>query len=283
MTTSQLDVNGITLSVTTQGPDDGPAVLLLHGFPDSAQLWRHQIPALAGAGYRVIAPDLRGFGESSRPDAVADYRMRTIVGDVAGLLDTLGVSRAAVVGHDFGAALAWATAMMTPERVSSLTALSVGHPSARGHAGFEQSELSWYMLWFLLPGVAEGVLPRDDWSFFRRWGWRDPSDGVDVQRQIDDLARPGALIAALNWYRANIDPRMFGLPPADVLPHVSCPTMGVWSDRDPFLTEAQMTESARFVDAPWRYERVDGADHWLPVRAPEQLTNLLLDFHEGLQ
>ena len=168
--------------------------------------------------------------------------------------------------------------MFAPERVSSLTALSVGHPSTRAQAGWRQTELSWYMLWFLLPGVAEEVMPRDDWSFLRRWGWRDPSDGEDEQRQIDDLSRPGAVTAALNWYRANIDPKTFGMTPADKLPHVSCPTLGVWSSADPFLTEEQMTGSRRFVDGPWRYERVDGVDHWLPVRAPEVVTELLLDF-----
>ena len=276
------DVNGITLSVTTAGPIDGPPVLLLHGFPDTAELWRHQIPALADAGYRVIAPDLRGYGESSRPAEVSAYRMRTLIGDVIGLLDDLRLPSAAVVGHDWGAGLAWALAMFTPERVSSLTTLSVGHPSTRGHAGWEQSQLSWYMLWFLLPDVAETMMPKDDWAFLRQWGWREPSDGIDLQRQIDGLSRPGALTAALNWYRANIDPKTFGMSPEDRLPHVSCPTMGVWSNRDPFLNEAQMTESARFVDGPWRYERVDGVDHWLPVRAPEQVNALLLDFLEQM-
>jgi pimeloyl-ACP methyl ester carboxylesterase len=278
VSTARHDVNGITLSVTTEGPADGPPVVLLHGFPDTAELWRHQIPALAGAGYRVVAPDLRGYGESSRPSEVGAYRMRTLIGDVTALLDELDVTTAAVVGHDWGAGLAWALAMFAPERVSSLVALSVGHPSARAYAGWEQNELSWYMLWFLLPDVPEATMPADDWAFLRKWGWRDPSDGVDEQRQIDALSRPGALTAALNWYRANIDPRSFAAAPADRLPHVSCPTLGVWSDRDPFLTEAQMTESARFVDGPWRYERVDGVDHWLPVRASEQVNGLLLDF-----
>ncbi|WP_375502214.1 alpha/beta fold hydrolase [uncultured Jatrophihabitans sp.] len=281
MSTERFDVNGVTLSVTTEGPVDGPPVLLLHGFPDTAELWRHQVPALAGAGYRVLAPDLRGFGDSSRPVDVSAYRMRTLIGDVTGLLDALEIPSAAVIGHDWGAGLAWAMGMFAPGRVSSLVALSVGHPSARSHAGWEQSELSWYMLWFLLPDVAETVLPRDDWAFLRQWGWREPSDGVDEQRQVDALARPGALTAALNWYRANIDPKTFGMPPDDRLPHVTCPTLGVWSDLDPFLNEAQMTESSRFVDAPWRYERVIGVDHWLPVRAPEQVTGLLLDFLGG--
>lgn len=272
------ELDGTTLAVTTDGPSEGPPVVLLHGFPDRASLWHEVIPPLVGAGYRVVAPDLRGFGESDQPQEVDAYRMRTLVADVTGLLDALDLRQAHLVGHDWGAALAWGTAMFAPERVSSLTALSVGHPSTRGLAGHAQSELSWYMLWFLLPGVAEEILPKDDWAFFRSWGWRDPGGEEAVRRQVQDLARPGALTAALNWYRANIDPRTFGMPASDQLPHVTCPTMGVWSTRDGFLGEAQMRESGCFVDAPWRYEVVEDVDHWLPVRAPERVSELVLDF-----
>ena len=276
-TTRRVATNGIELSVTEAGT--GRPVVLLHGFPDNAAEWRHQLPALAAAGYHVIAPDLRGFGASDRPEAVAAYRMRELVGDVTGLLDALDVDRAAVVGHDWGAGLAWSVAMFAPARVERLAVLSVGHAGTRPIAGFTQSELSWYMLWFLLPGVAEDVMPADDWAFLRRWGWRDPGGEQDVRRQIDDLARPGALTAALNWYRANIDPRAFGRPDAyGRLPHVRCPTLGIWSDGDPFLGEVQMTASERFVDAPWRYEKITGVDHWIPVRAPERVNELLLDF-----
>jgi pimeloyl-ACP methyl ester carboxylesterase len=280
VTERRLRANALAFNLAEAG--DGPPVLLLHGFPDSCRLWRHQLPALARAGHRVLAPDLRGFGETDRPTGVEHYKMRTLVGDVVGLLDVLDVERAAVVGHDWGASLAWAVARFAPERVSRLVVASVGHPLAGAAAGLAQRRLSWCMLWFLFPGVAERVLPEDDWVVFRRWAWNGARRGEDpdLDRQLADLSRPGALVAGLNWYRANIDPARFVVSdPARIsVPPVACPTMGVWSSDDFALTEAQMTGSERFVSGPWRYERLDGVDHWVPVHAPERLNELLVDF-----
>jgi pimeloyl-ACP methyl ester carboxylesterase len=278
VTERTLHANGLEFNLAESG--GGPPVLLLHGFPDSWRLWRHQIPALAAAGHRVIAPDLRGFGKSGKPAGVEDYRMRTLVTDVVGLLDALGVGRAAVVGHDWGASLAWVLAMYLPDRVGRLAAVSVGHPQAYATAGLPQWRFSWYMLWFLFPGVAEQALPEDDWALFRRWAWRGAEQDPDAERQIADLSRPGALSAGLNWYRANIDPATFVIDDQTrrPLPSVACPTMGIWSSDDFALTEQQMTGSERFVTGPWRYHRLDGVDHWVPVHAPERLNELLLDF-----
>ena len=273
--------NGVTLNLAEAGPADGRPVILLHGFPDSWHLWRHQIAALATAGYRVLAPDLRGFGRSDKPPAVEDYSLRATVGDVAGILDDAGIERATVVGHDWGAGLAWAVASYLPDRVERLAVVSVGHPHAVSAAGLTQRRLSWYMLWFLFPGVAEEALPADDWAFFRRWAWGSrnrPGDNPDADRQVADLSRPGALTAGLNWYRANIDPLRFVTGGTGDGPLVTCPTLGVWSTHDMALTEEQMTGSERFVSGPWRYERLDGVDHWVPVNAPDRLSALLLDF-----
>ncbi|MFL6075889.1 MAG: alpha/beta fold hydrolase [Mycobacteriales bacterium] len=280
MTEQRVEANGITFHVTEAG--DGPPVLLLHGFPDSAELWRWQLPALAAAGYRAIAPDLRGCGRTDRPERVEDYRMRVLVADVAGLLDALGLERVALVGHDWGAGLAWRVAMYAPERVERLAVVSVGHPRAGIAAGMPQHQLSWYMLWFLFPGVAERVLPADDWALYREWAWAGAERGADedLERQIAALSRPGALTAGLNWYRANIRPDTFVArdPAAFPMPPVSCPVLGVWSSADPALGEDQMRRSAEFVAGPFRYERIDGVDHWVPVHAAEPLNALLLDF-----
>jgi pimeloyl-ACP methyl ester carboxylesterase len=234
ITERRIPVGECTLNVAEAG--SGPVVLLLHGFPDRWQLWQRQIPALVNAGYRVIAPDLRGFGESDRPDEVADYGLRHVVGDVKGLLDACDVEQATVVGHDWGAGLAWSVASFLPERVQALVAISVGHGHTRVAAGEQQRQLSWYMLWFLFPGVAEQVLPANDWAAFRGWAWPDlaPKSDPDVERQIADLSRPGALTAALNWYRANIDPQQYVVldVPAET-PAITCPTMGIWSDGGP--------------------------------------------------
>ncbi|HVW30349.1 MAG TPA: alpha/beta hydrolase [Polyangiaceae bacterium] len=252
----------------------GPVVLLLHGFPDSSHLWRHQIPALGAAGYRVVAPDLRGFGKSSRPVGVEHYAMPSLVGDVVGLLDGLGIDRAHVVGHDWGSALAWTFAGVFPQRVRTLTAISVGHPAVFATLPIEQRERSWYMLLFQFEGVAEELLSRNDWALLRAL-FRNQGD---CDYAIGELSRPGALTAALSWYRANVSPaaQLAKQPP---LPPSTVPTMGIWSEGDVFLLEEGMTRSASLVvGAPFRYEKIRSAGHWVPVDAPEKLNALLLDF-----
>lgn len=279
----RVDVGQVTLAVTEAGPDDGPPVLLLHGFPDSRRLWRHQVAALAGAGHRVVAPDLRGYGDSDRPSDVSAYRLRHLVADVTGLLDALGLDRVAVVGHDWGAVLAWAYVAAEPDRVDRLVAVSVGHPAARRGAGLAQQVKGAYIPVFLVPGLAERLLPAGGWLWLRRLAWRgaEVADTPDLARQVEDLSRPGALTAALSWYRANIPlprPGRSAAPPDLPRRRVTCPVMGVWSSGDPALTEAQMTGSEAFLDGPWRYERIDGVGHWVPVEAAPQLSRLLVDF-----
>jgi pimeloyl-ACP methyl ester carboxylesterase len=265
-----ITLGDLTFAVQDEG--DGPAVVLLHGFPDSHSLWAHQVEALVGAGYRAIVPDLRGFGESSKPAEVERYRMLDLVGDVLGILDSLNVQRAHIVGHDWGAALAWAMAAFVPDRVDHLAALSVGHPSAFRDAGFGQRQKSWYMLLFQFEGIAEQWLSADDFANMRAWARHPDMDQVAV-----DLARPAALTAALNWYRANVHPRTWIRPPF-VFPQIAAPTMGVWSSGDFALDESGMTGSQRYVDGSWRYERIEDAGHWMQLEAPDQVSALLVDF-----
>jgi pimeloyl-ACP methyl ester carboxylesterase len=271
----RIGVNDIELEVQVAEPagDPGaPAVLLLHGWPDSHRLWRRQVPALTAAGFRAVAPDLRGFGDSDRPEDVAAYGLAHILGDVVGVLDHLGIGRAHVVGHDWGAAVAWALAALLPDRVDHLVALSVGHPAAFRAAGLPQREKSWYMLLFQFEGVAERWLSDADYANFRSWS-RHP----DAEAAIADLSRPGALTASLNWYRANLPPVTL-VEPALEVPPVVRPTMGLWSKGDMALVEENVTGSAAHVTAQWRYERIDDAGHWIPLDAPAELTALLLDF-----
>lgn len=263
-------VNGVSLHVEDDGR--GPAVLLLHGWPDSARLWRAQLPALVAAGYRVIAPDQRGFGRSERPAEVAAYRPSELLGDVIGLLDALEIDQVQLVGHDWGAFVGWLTATLRPERVRSLVALSVPHPAAA--RTLRQREMSWYQLFFQFAGVAEAWLQHDDWALFRELL---RGDG-DIDQYIADLARPGALTASLNWYRAILHPQP---PPAgDSSPWkpLPMPVMGVWSERDYFLDGERMKASASFAAAGWRYEQIAEASHWIPLDQPELLNSLLLDW-----
>lgn len=249
---------------------EGPAVLLVHGFPDSRHLWRNQVGPLADAGFRVLAPDLRGFGESDRPEGVDAYRVTEVMGDLVELLDEHGVERAHVVGHDWGAGIAWALAGLLPDRVASLAALSVGHPNARHPRTLESREKAWYQLLFQFE-EAEELLLRDDARLLREW----LADAPDAERYVEELREPGALTARLGLYRANLHPRSELQPRA--LPPVAAPTLGLWSTGDRYLTEAAMVRSGEHVTGRWRYERVEGATHWMQLDAPERVTTLLLE------
>jgi len=264
----RIDANGLSFHVVDEGSGDN-AALLLHGFPDSSYLWRKQIPALTGAGFRVIAPDLRGFGQSDKPQEVGEYVMRTLVQDVNGIMDALGIERAHVVGHDWGASLAWAFAGNMPGRVHRLVVLTVGHPRAFGRAMLTSTQglRAWYMGFFRIPGLSEWVISRNDFATFRK-GFRSP----DIDREIEALSQPGALTAGLNWYRANV--RLTRRPR---LPNVIAPTMGIWGSRDIALTEQQMRASGEFVAGPFLYESLE-AGHWMMLTRPDQVNTLLLDF-----
>jgi pimeloyl-ACP methyl ester carboxylesterase len=264
--------SGVELNVEVHG--DGDPVLLLHGWPDDAGLWRGQVPALTGAGFRVITSDLRGFGRSGRPAGKDAYKLANSVADVAAVLDACadasGKNTVHVVGHDWGAAVAWLTAMYLPDRVRTLTVLSVPHLAAPDTV--RQREMAWYQLFFQFEGVAEATLEYDDWAALRELapGYRD------IGRAIANLSRPGALTASMNWYRANVAPRRPG--PRPQLPPVLAPTLGIWSDGDRYLDGARMRASGDLVAGPWRYEEIKGATHWIPLDAPAELNALLLDW-----
>lgn len=270
----RVDSADVGIEVDVVGDEGAPVVLLLHGFPDSARLWRHQVPVLADAGFRVAAPDLRGFGRSDRPEGVERYSLLESAGDVGAVLDALGVGRAHVVGHDFGAALAWVVATFMAERVERLVALSVGHPSSFRLTDLDQARRSWYMLLFAHVGIAEQWLSADGWANLRRWSEHPEVD--EVVAGFEERG-PDSLTSALNWYRANVPPDAWVAPPPE-LPPVPAPTMGIWSSRDFALTEGQMTGSAAHVAGPWRYERIEGAGHWMQLQQPERLNELLVDF-----
>jgi pimeloyl-ACP methyl ester carboxylesterase len=271
MTIRTLRLGDLDFSVTEQG--SGEPVLMLHGFPDSARLWRHQIPVLVEAGFRVIAPDQRGFGDSDKPEGVESYTLEKTMGDVVLLLDELGLEKVRLVSHDWGAAVGWALAAYCPERVERHVACSVGHLSALWNAGIAQRRLAWYMLMFMRQGLAEEILTRDDWLWFRDLF----AHHSEMETWIGDLSRPGALTAGLNWYRANVDVDTW-TPEGWVLPRVQVPTFGIWSSGDAYLTETQMVASGDYVDAEWSYHRMEGASHWLMLDRPDYVSKLLVDY-----
>ena len=258
-------VNGVELNVVAEG--EGPDVLLVHGFPDDHTVWRNQIPALVDAGYRVIALDTRGCGESEIKPREGDYAIDTLVADLVALLDALGIAKVRLVGHDWGALQAWCFAMAHPERVDRYIAMSVGHPAAYASSGVAQKLKGYYLFCIQLRGLIEFLVTRfDSWLF--RLLLHYPEEFPHIRRR---LSRPGRLTAGFNYYRANLRPMR-----GKAFPRVKVPVVGIWSDGDIFLTEDQMRASERYCDAGFHYVRIDGANHWPQLTAPEKLNPLLL-------
>jgi pimeloyl-ACP methyl ester carboxylesterase len=267
-----IEANGLQFHVQDEG--SGRPVILLHGFPDTGDLWRNQVPALVDHGFRAIVPDMRGRGRSSKPEDVSDYRLSTIVRDVTGILDALGIERAHVVGHDWSAAVAWLVAALAPERVDRLVAISVGAPGTGSKPTLEELQKGWYRLLVLFEGVAEDLIQRDDWYLFRLF----LGGAKDTERYVKALSEPGALTPALNWYRANLPVQaILGRSGGPQLPMIKANTLGIWSTGDLYLTEEAMTRSKQRVQGSWRYERFEGS-HWVPLDQPERLNRLLVEF-----
>jgi len=267
-TTQQVQIDGIRLNVQQRG--DGPVALLLQGFPDSLQMWRAVAPRLQAAGFRVIAVDQRGYGASDAPVGRQHYGIDRLIADVAALPGALGVHEPVhVMGHDWGAVVAWCLAITRPELVRSAVAISVGHPREYALAGLEQKRKGLYTIGWQLPGLAERWLASNDWARMRHWLRQNP----DSEACVRDLARPGRLTAGLNWYRANVLSTL-----TRSWPQCTVPMLGIWSSEDHCLTEDQMARSARRMAAPWRYERIEGAGHWVPLEQPERVAALAIDW-----
>ena len=272
------------LSVLEAGDPAGEPVVLLHGFPELSHSWRHQLPALAEAGYHAVAPDLRGYGASDRPTAVEAYAAKALVGDVAGLIRALGHESAHVVGHDWGGSLAWGLAGNAPGAVRSLTILNApqGPVSARlrrEDAG--QRAKSWYMLLFQFPGVAEAWLSDDDFANLRGFVFdtAPPAAFPPEEREVyvNALRRDGALTAALNWYRANMPPSSWLRDPPDP-PEITVPTLIIWGEGDAYMGTELLERTAATVTGPLRVERLPGVSHWVQQEVPDRVNELLLGF-----
>jgi pimeloyl-ACP methyl ester carboxylesterase len=260
---------------------EGPLVILLHGFPEGWFGWRFQIAALAAAGFRVVAPDMRGYNLSSRPAGVASYRTDHLAGDVRDLIHECGADRACVAGHDWGAAAAWVTAMNHPEVVERLAILNLPHPRRllNGLRDPRQLVKSWYVFFFQLPGVSERFLRAGGWWFFRRW-LREVRPGAfppeEIEKYVQAWEQPGAATAMLNYYRAG-----FRQPPkrakAQIRP-VEAPTLVIWGQRDRHLRASLAEPSRDDVPNLVGLERLPEASHWVQHDEPERVSALLAEF-----
>jgi pimeloyl-ACP methyl ester carboxylesterase len=270
------DVGDLTFDVRVDGPEDGRPVLLLHGFPQTSASWAAVTPLLTQAGLRTYAPDQLGYSPGARPGEVEAYSAQNLAQVTADLMTALEIPVADVVGHDWGANVAWTLAAWHPDRVRSLTAVSVPHPAAYTaafRADPEQRERSGYIRLFWQAGKAEEVLLADDARRLRRMlsgGEQEtgvPAEAIDEYVAV--LSAPGALTAALNWYRAmSSDTRV---------EPVAVPTTYVWSDGDVAIGRTAAGACANHVTGDYRYVELPGVTHWIPEQAPEQLARAILD------
>jgi pimeloyl-ACP methyl ester carboxylesterase len=260
----------VTLSVQVQG--EGPTIVLLHGWPDTSAVWDLVAPALVANGYRVAVPDLRGCGRSSKPAGTPNYAMHLLVSDLHAIVVALGADKVSLVGHDWGANLAWVATAYEPTMVERLVAVSVGHPTAFRSAGLEQQIKSWYTLLFFHEGLGEAFLRKNDYEAMRTWLGHPRVESV-----IEELERDGQMSSHLQWYRANIPPEAF-VARAPVLPPIQVPTLGVWSSGDAALGERQMTESAAYCADGFTFARLEGVGHWIPLEAADELVEQIVTF-----
>ena len=273
MKTSPITLGALTFTVDVAGPDDGVPVLLLHGFPETRHMWRHQLAALGAAGFRAIAPDQRGYSPGARPSDEASYATDLIVGDALALMDAFGAARFHLIGHDWGGQIAWLIAAQVPQRVMSLAVLSRPHPAAfvramkedtaqaersRHHRGFREADALARMRAAELKPLrgaleAQGV----------------PAADADVY--IRALLAPGAIEAAMNWYRAG------SLSPTEVQA-IDVPTLYVWGDQDATVGRYAAELTRDYVRAPYRFEAMAGAGHFLVDQFPEAVTRVVVGF-----
>jgi pimeloyl-ACP methyl ester carboxylesterase len=262
-------LRGLDFTVRVEG--DGEPVVLLHGFPQHAGAWDQVRPALVDAGYRVVVPDQRGYSPGARPAGRHAYTAGELSADVLALLDELGLDRVHLVGHDWGGGVAWGLASAVPERVRTLTAVSTPHPRAlvRSTLTGDQAARSWYIAAFQLPVLPERLLLAGNAGLLRRLLRRTGLPPRAADGYADRMAEPGALTAALNWYRGlPLDRPQIG--PVDV------PTLYVWGSADPALGPAAAAATSRYVTGPYTFVQLPGGSHWIPEQEPERLLPPLL-------
>ncbi len=274
----EITANGVRMHYVEGG--EGPPVLLLHGFPEFWRGWRYQIPALVEAGYHVIAPDQRGYNLSEKPRGIRAYELDKLTGDVIGLMDAVGLEKVTLIGHDWGAIVAWWVAVQHPERLDGLINLHVPHPVVmRKHlmGNLAQIRKSWYVFFFQLPWLPEAMIRAGNWragvrtmqSTSRPGTYSD--DDMELYRQA--WSQPGAMTGMINWYRA----MRYSVGQKVSSPRVTVPTLLIWGAKD-FALSREMAQPSIDLCTQGRLEMIEEATHWVQHEEPERVNKLMLDF-----
>jgi epoxide hydrolase 4 len=258
-------------------PADVPLVVFMHGFPELWWSWRHQLRAFADAGYWAVAPDMRGYNESDKPEGVAAYEVEQLAGDINGLVRALGREKAIIVGHDWGAMVAWFVAQLHPSMVERLAILNVPHPEemSKGLRRPKQLKKSWYMFFFQLPGIPEKTLMKNDYEMLRKTFEIDGFGADEIEPYVEAMKTPGAVTAAMNYYRAAMRRVLTGRAPPSS--RIDCPVLVIWGDKDRHLGQEMATPPKELVPNA-RVEHIPEASHWVQNAAPDRVNELLLSF-----
>jgi pimeloyl-ACP methyl ester carboxylesterase len=258
---------------------DGPLIVLLHGFPEFWFGWRLQIKSLVAAGFRVVAPDTRGYNLSSKPEGAAAYAVDLLAADIRGLIRELGAKSALLVGHDWGGSIAWTMAMNHPEVVDRLAILNAAHPRRLQQGLQHPSQLrkSWYFFFFALPALPEEVVQLRDWHFLRHFmeDANPPYTPQEIERYVEAWSQPGATTGMINYYRAAV--RQSQKEAAAKFRPIAVPTLVIWGQRDSYLG-ADLAEPDRNDVPNLRVERLPNASHWVHHDEAERVNRLLIDF-----
>ena len=289
ITHNYAQVNGIRLHYAESG-SDGDLVILLHGFPEFWYSWRHQLTAL-GKNYHVVALDMRGYNLSDKPSRVEDYGVAVLVEDVVGIIDHFGADKAVIVGHDWGAGVAWAVAQKFPERVSKLASLQVPPAAAwRANLTLRQLLRSWYMFFFQLPRIPEWAISRKNFSGLERTlkesvARKGSFSDADIENYKEAMRQPGAVTSAVNYYRANTRRLISkGRTPERAKSEtrrdgrIRVPTLFIFGEQDFAILPATVRGVEKFVDAPYREVRIADSGHWVQNEAADEVNAALLAF-----
>lgn len=275
-----IETNGIRLHVLQDGPKDAPLVILLHGFPDFSYGWRHQIPYLASTGYRVWAPDQRGYNLSDKPDGLAAYYLDVLAADVVGLIDATGQKQVFLVGHDWGGSIAWWVANKYPDRLSKMVILNIPNGAAKMdlRGNFTQLRKLWYVLFFQIPWLPEFLCSRQNWNLLVQMLKNSSRPGTFTDRDLDRYrqawSQPKAFSSMLNWYRAGLRK----LPPPPANPRITVPTLLIWGGAQDSLLGRELAQPSIDLCDNGRLVFIEEGTHWVQAEEPERVNELIGTF-----
>ena len=282
------NVNGIRMHYVTAG--EGPLILFLHGFPEFWYSWRYQIPFFAKKHFEVVAPDMRGYGDTEKPNEISEYKIDKVVNDIIELIHSLSKERAIVVGHDWGGVISWFIAMSEPNVVEKLVIMDAPHPGLslkKGLMNLTQLQRSWYIFFFLLQKVPEKILGANDFAFLKHVfestiNRKNSITQSDIEQYVSSWSKEGGLSGGINYYRANLGADFWeNLGQSITYPRIMMPTLVIWGENDAFLGRELTENIGASIEAPYSLRFISNCGHWVQQEAPTEVNQIMKEFLSG--